>query len=57
MAENSEDDEIFGENDISSMSFRPLSERFEPIGGIYIILGVSFLLKSIHYKKCVLHIF
>ena len=40
MAENSEDDEIFGENDISSMSFRPLSERFEHIGGIYLFWGV-----------------
>jgi hypothetical protein len=37
VAENSEDDEIFGENDISSMSFRPLSERFELIGGLYIL--------------------
>ena len=57
MAENSEDDEIFGENDISSMSFRPLSERFEHIGGIYFIFWVCNLLKSIHYKKRVLHMF
>ena len=56
VAENSEDDEIFGENDISSMSFRPLSERFEHIGGIYSILfgGLKF---AKDYEKCVLHIF